>query len=217
MNHVGRSHPHASFDRARYYFSNTGISYIWICNCADSPCMHDRVAARNVCVRVRVCMREQGFFFHGATVPSTARSGSEGKGAAQSRWPNASSGLPFTLTVGSQSVSSPPFPYASILVCVCVCVRASACSEHNGRAVKVKGCGWGGGDGLVFVRVCVAFSLLWLTTKIPHCSSLADMAFSFPFELPPPPPSPLPLPNPPPLRKFCSPLLYFNVILSFST
>lgn len=73
-------------------------------------------------------------------------------------------------------------------VCVCVCVCASARSEHNGRAVKVKGCGWGGGDSLVFVRVCVAFSLLWLTTKIPHCSSLADMAFSFPFELPPPPP-----------------------------
>lgn len=73
--------------------------------------------------------------------------------------------------------------YFGVCVCVCPCKRVQRAqrTRRKGERMRV-----GGGDSLVFVRVCVAFSLLWLTTKIPHCSSLADMAFSFPFELPPP-------------------------------
>ena len=108
------------------------------------------------------------------------------------------------------------FQCVCVCECVCPCKRVQRAQRTRRKGERMRGVG--GRDSLVFVSVCVAFSLLWLTTKIPHCSSLADMAFSFPFELSPPaPPSPLPLPNSPPLRKFCSPLLYFNIILSFST
>lgn len=66
--------------------------------------------------------------------------------AAQSRWPNASSGLPLTLAVGSESASSAHFS------CVCVCVYQS-CSKPNRCSVKVRE--WRGAKSLVSVRVCV--------------------------------------------------------------
>lgn len=71
---------------------------------------------------------------------------------------------------------------------VCACVRVlqgAQQTRHKGErmqeekialyiCVRVRVC------ASVCASVCsCGFSLLWLTTKIPHCSGLTDMAFSF--------------------------------------
>lgn len=80
----------------------------------------------------------------------------------------------------------------SARACVCICVHVCAHMLQGAQQTRHKGermqeekialyiC--------VRVRVCASvcasvcscgFSLLWLTTKIPYCSGLTDMAFSF--------------------------------------
>lgn len=78
-----------------------------------------------------------------------------GKRAAQSRWPNASSGLPLTLAVGSESASSAHFS--------CVCV------PEPQRAQQIQCKGWskkGRKEPGFCACVCwCGFSVLWLGTK----------------------------------------------------
>lgn len=156
-------------------------------------------------------MREQCFFFFSVVLQCHLQSASAPKQNSTRAGGQTRAVAFHSLSPWDQRVFPLPLSFPCVFQFVPVC-DCKCRSEHNGHTIKVRGCG--GEEIALCLCVCgclCGFSLLWLTTKIPYCSSLTDMAFSFPSEpfffSPTFSPYLLSLPSSPSVQKFCFPLV----------
>lgn len=118
---------HARFHVLKYIFFSVMAKFTHMVQCGTWPC------TICMCVNVFVCLDLQLFFLKCYSA-IYSRSGTEQHRAGGQ---TTSCGLPFSLTVGSESVSSPPFPSVCMCVRIQVLQRAQR-THHKGEWMQMK-------------------------------------------------------------------------------